>query len=60
MTYARAMLDRVANPSGMVLVMDSRSANAISRMFESEPYAALVPARDQGFSEMNILLTHEI
>ncbi|MBT8468694.1 MAG: DUF1330 domain-containing protein [Myxococcales bacterium] len=44
------------NPTGMVLVMDFDSADAISRMFESEDYAALIPARNRGFTEMNILL----
>jgi hypothetical protein len=29
-------------------------------MFESEDYAALVPARIRGFAEMNILLTREM
>lgn len=48
------------NPSGMVLVMDFDSAESITSMFESEEYAALVPARDRGFAEMNILLTHEM
>jgi uncharacterized protein (DUF1330 family) len=47
-------------PSGMVLVMDFDSADAITGMFESDEYAALVPARDRGFAEMNILLTHEM
>lgn len=55
----RLKVDEVinGNPSGMVLVMDFDSADAISRMFSSEDYAALVPVRDQGFAEMNILLT---
>ena len=48
------------NPSGMVLVMDFDSANAITTMFESDEYAALVPVRDRGFAEMNIQLTHEM
>ena len=48
------------NPSGMVLVMDFDSANAITGMFDSDDYAALVPARDRSFAEMNILLTHDI
>ena len=48
------------NPSGMVLVMDFESPDAITGMFESDDYAALVPVRDRGFSEMNILLTHEM
>ena len=46
--------------SGMVLVMDFSSAAAITGMFESEDYAALVPVRDKGFAEMNIQLTHEM
>lgn len=50
----------MGNPSGMVLVMDFDSDDAITAMFESEDYAALIPARDRGFSEMNILLTHEM
>ncbi|MGB5701450.1 MAG: hypothetical protein WBM48_01415 [Polyangiales bacterium] len=37
--------------------MDFDSADAISAMFDSEDYAALVPARKRGFAEMNILLT---
>ena len=45
------------NLSGMVLVMDFDSADAITTMFESDDYAALVPVRDRGFAEMNILLT---
>ncbi len=47
-------------PSGMVLVMDFDSADAISAMFESDDYAALIPARDRGFSEMNIQLANEM
>ncbi len=58
----RLKVDKVinGNPSGMVLVMDFDSADAISGMFESEDYAALVPVRDRGFSEMNIVLTREM
>jgi uncharacterized protein (DUF1330 family) len=48
------------NPSGMVLVMDFDSADAITKMFESDDYAALAPVRDRGFSEMNIQLTQEM
>ena len=47
-------------PSGMVLVMDFDSADAITTMFESDEYAALVPVRDRGFAEMNIQLAHEM
>ncbi len=45
-------------PSGMVLVMDFESGDAVKKMFESEEYAALVPVRDKGFEDMNIMLTH--
>ena len=48
------------SPSGMVLVMDFDSADEITAMFESDGYAALVPVRDRGFSEMNIQLTREM
>jgi uncharacterized protein (DUF1330 family) len=58
----RLKVDKVINgsASGMVLVMDFDSADAISGMFQSEGYAALVPVRDRGFAEMNILLTREM
>jgi uncharacterized protein (DUF1330 family) len=45
------------SPAGMALVMDFGSADAVTEMFESDDYAALIPARDRGFKEMNILLT---
>ncbi len=48
------------DPSGMTLVMDFDSADAITEMFDSDDYAALVPVRDRGFKEMNILLTREM
>jgi hypothetical protein len=35
-------------------------ADAITGMFESEDYVALVRARNRGFAEMNILLTQEM
>ena len=40
------------NPSGMVLVMDFESDEAITELFESDEYAALITVRDQGFTEM--------
>ena len=46
--------------SGMVLVMDFESDEAITSLFNSDEYAALIPARDEGFTEMNILLTHSM
>ena len=58
----RLKLDKVilGNPSGMVLVMDFDSTAAITALFESDEYVALIPTRDRGFVEMNILLTHEM
>jgi uncharacterized protein (DUF1330 family) len=47
-------------PAGMVLVMDFESADAVTSMFESDEYRALVPVRDRGFAEMNILLTQQM
>ncbi len=47
-------------PSGMVLVMDFASAEAVSELFASDAYADLVPARDKGFSEMNILVASDL
>jgi uncharacterized protein (DUF1330 family) len=44
-------------PAGMVLVMDFESTDAVTAIFESDDYRALVPVRDRGFSEMNILIT---
>ena len=44
-------------PSGMTLVMDFDSADAVTEVFESDDYTALLPVRDRGFAEMNILLT---
>lgn len=48
------------NPSGMVLVMDFESDEAINTLFSSDEYAALIPVRDKGFTEMNILIAHEM
>jgi uncharacterized protein (DUF1330 family) len=58
----RLKVDEVIHgkPSGMVLVMDFDSDEAITGLFASEDYAALVPIRDKGFAEMNIQLTHEM
>jgi uncharacterized protein (DUF1330 family) len=50
----------LGKPGGMVLIMDFDSIDAISGMFGSEAYAALVPLRDKGFAEMNIHLTREM
>jgi uncharacterized protein (DUF1330 family) len=48
------------NPSAMAMVMDFDSAEAIITMFESDEYAALIPIRDKGFKEINILLTQDM
>ena len=55
----RLKTNKVVNgrPAGMVLVMDFDSADAVDALFESDDYGALIPARDKGFSEMNILIT---
>ena len=55
----RLKTDKVihGNPSGMTLVMDFDSADAVTKVFESDDYTALLPVRDRGFTEMNILLT---
>ena len=50
----------LGNPSGMVLVMDFDSDNAITEVFESDAYKALIPVRDKGFAQMNILVAHEM
>ena len=47
-------------PSGMTLVMDFESAEAITEMFDSDDYKALVETRDRGFTEMNILVAQEM
>jgi len=48
------------NPCGIVLVMDFESNEAISAMFQSDEYSALIPIRNKGFVEMSILSTHEM
>jgi uncharacterized protein (DUF1330 family) len=44
----------------MTLVADFDSVEAAAAMFETEAYLALLPARERGFREMNILLTKEM
>jgi uncharacterized protein (DUF1330 family) len=58
----RQKVQQVINgrPSGMVLVMDFDSAEAVSELFASDAYADLLPARDRGFSEMNILIAGDM
>ena len=47
-------------PSGMVLVMDFESDEDVTNLFASSAYADLVPVRDKGFTEMNILVTGDL
>ena len=47
-------------PTGMTLVMDFPSEDAINALFASEEYQALVPGRDQGFRSMNIHVAAEL
>lgn len=58
----RLKIDKVinGNPTGMALVMDFDSPEAITALFDSDEYAALVPVRDRGFTEMNILVTQQM
>ena len=48
------------NPAGLTLVMDFGSPEAITELFASDAYAALIPTRDTGFQEMNILMTRSM
>ena len=44
----------------MVLVMDFPSDMAVNKLFESDAYAALIPTRDKGFTDMNIMIATDI
>lgn len=48
------------SPSGMVLVMDFNDADAVTELFASDAYAELMPVRDKGFEEMNILVSGDM
>lgn len=54
----RLKTNRVINgrAAGVVLVMDFPSEDAVAGLFESADYQALIPGRDRGFKEMNILI----
>ena len=58
----RLKVDHVieGSQSGMAMVMDFDSAEAITELFASPEYAALLPVRDRGFTDMNILVTQEM
>ncbi|MEM7416499.1 MAG: DUF1330 domain-containing protein [Gemmatimonadota bacterium] len=47
-------------PKGMVLVMDFPDREVVEDLFSSAEYAALVPARDRGFTSMDILLAGDM
>lgn len=47
-------------PSGMVMIMDFESADAVKTLFASDEYAELIPARDRGFAAMNIFLAQDM
>lgn len=44
----------------MVLVMKLESDDAIKTLFNLPEYQALVPVRDKGFKEINIMISHEL
>ena len=58
----RQKVSQVVNgrASGMVLVMDFDDANAVTDLFASDAYSELLPVRDKGFAEMNILVTGDM
>jgi uncharacterized protein (DUF1330 family) len=54
--------DTIAGTAGIavVLVMDFESAEAIQGVFASDAYKALIPDRDTGFSNIEILITEPL
>ena len=58
----RLKVAKVVNgrPSGMALVMDFPSEEAVTELFASEAYEELIENRDKGFAEMNILVTNDM
>jgi uncharacterized protein (DUF1330 family) len=46
-------------PHGMVLVMEFEDKAKLEAMFASDAYAALIPAREKGFSSINICYAGE-
>ena len=59
-TIGPADLVMFAGISGDTNPMHLNEEYAAATMFESEEYAALIPVRDRGFNEMNILLTQQM
>jgi uncharacterized protein (DUF1330 family) len=54
------LVTAVPNADEMALVVDFESSDAITALFASDDYAALVSARDRGLSEINIFVTDEM
>jgi uncharacterized protein (DUF1330 family) len=46
--------------TGLALVMDFDDADAIRGVFASDAYQALIPDRDQGFSNVEILIAEAL
>jgi uncharacterized protein (DUF1330 family) len=46
--------------TGIVLVMDFEDADSISGVFASDDYLRLIADRDQGFSNIEILMAEEM
>lgn len=47
-------------PSGVVLVMDFPSAEAIESVFASDSYGKMIRVRERAFLEINILITSDM
>jgi uncharacterized protein (DUF1330 family) len=54
--------DTISGTAGtaMALVMDFESAEALTDLFASDAYQALIPDRDKGFSSVDILVTETL
>ena len=46
--------------TGLALVMDFENAETIKGVFASDAYQALIPDRDKGFSNIEILITEAL
>lgn len=47
-------------PFVFLLVMDFPSKKELTKMFDSDTYKALIPMRDKGFSDINILYAEDL
>jgi uncharacterized protein (DUF1330 family) len=54
--------DTISGTTGtaMALVMDFENAEALTNLFASDAYQALIPDRDKGFSTIDILITETL